>query len=125
MRLDIFTINLRRIEEHNAVGSSFRLGVNALADLSAVEYRAFLTPAEPTVGATTSPRSGRPLPGSVGDSKDWREEGAVTHVKNIGTSCSGASWAFAAAAAVESAWKIAGNPLVTLSEQQLIDCSRE
>ena len=96
--------------------------MNALADLSEVEYRNLLTPAAPVVGdAAPASLSG----GWVGDSKDWRDEGAVTPVKNIGTSCLGDNWAFAAAAAVESAWQIAGYPLVSLSEQQLIDCSRE
>ncbi|KAF0296151.1 Cysteine proteinase [Amphibalanus amphitrite] len=62
----------------------------------------------------------------TGGSKDWRDEGAVTPVRYRTDRCgSGGRWAFAAADTVESAWKIAGNPLVVLSEQQLIDCSTE
>lgn len=52
---------------------------------------------------------------------DWRIQGAVSPVKMqwLCWSC----WAFSVADAVESAWFLAGNQLVHLSEQQLVDCS--
>jgi KDEL-tailed cysteine endopeptidase len=52
---------------------------------------------------------------------DWRTKGAVTPVKNEGQ-C-GSSYAFAAVAAVEGAHKIMTGQLVTLSEQEVVDCS--
>jgi len=54
---------------------------------------------------------------------DWRRKGAVTPVKNQGD-C-GASWAFSATGAVEGLVAIMRKPLPNLSEQQLIDCSRD
>eukprot|EP00897_Mesotaenium_endlicherianum_P003005 jgi/Mesen1/2732/ME000168S01796 len=51
---------------------------------------------------------------------DWAANGKVTPVKNQGT-CS-ACWAFATAAAIESAKAIATGVLVSLSEQQIMDC---
>lgn len=46
----------------------------------------------------------------------------VTHHNHAGQ-C-GSCWAFSAIASIESAWAIAGNPLVSLSEEFLVDCDR-
>ncbi|KAK5581639.1 hypothetical protein RB653_001676 [Dictyostelium firmibasis] len=53
---------------------------------------------------------------------DWRNFDAVTPVKNQGT-CSGAGYSFSAIGSIESAHFIKNNELITLSEQNLIDCS--
>lgn len=60
--------------------------------------------------------------GNVPDSKDWRKEGAVTPVKDQ-LKCA-SCWAFSAAGALEGQFFQKDGILQSLSEQQLIDCSR-
>lgn len=53
---------------------------------------------------------------------DWRIKGAVTEVKN--QRYCGSCWTFAATGALESHYFIKTNHLLSLSEQNIIDCSK-
>ncbi|XP_057735554.1 cysteine proteinase mucunain-like [Arachis stenosperma] len=131
-RFEIFKDNLRFIHEHNSAGNKpYKLGLNKFADLTNEEYRARYLGTKPRSSSQQQRllsgnrksdryafRAGDELPASV----DWREKGAVSPVKDQGQ-C-GSCWAFSTVAAVEGINKIVTGELISLSEQELVDCDR-
>jgi len=122
-RKAVFAENLKLIQKHNveeALGlHTYTLGVNEFADQTHEEFtKQFnglkgniqLPQQEGFVGAV----------GNLPESKDWRKEGYVTPVKNQGQ-C-GSCWAFSAVGAMEGAHFKKTGKLVSLSEQNLVDC---
>jgi Papain family cysteine protease/Cathepsin propeptide inhibitor domain (I29) len=120
LRFKIFRDNLAYIRVFNSMGNTIVLGVNQFADMDFSEFKSKYLPFKhPRSHAyNTESFEGVTVPASV----DWRTKGAVTGVKDQGQ-C-GSCWAFSTTGAVEGAWFLAGHSLVSLSEQQLMDCSR-
>merc|ERR1719201_3237431 len=120
-RFEVFKVNVNIINDSNAKGLSYTLGITKFADLEADEFEAqytgFKKPAKlwgdlPYLGRHNY--SGQALPKSV----DWTTKGAVTSVKNQGQ-C-GSCWAFSTTGSLEGAREIASGQLVSMSEQQFV-----
>ena len=121
-RMTIFDQNIAKINEHNSKNFSWRMGVNQFADLTADEFKALYTGGIRL--SKKSLRRGGDGPFNVSanpPSVDWTTKGAVTPVKNQ-QQC-GSCWAFSTTGSVEGAWFLSNGTLVSLSEQQLVDCS--
>lgn len=119
----IYKKNMEKIAAHNAGNHTWTMAVNKYADLTSAEFRSrtsggaagFYKPNAEKYYVPVNLRAS--LPSSV----DWVSAGAVTPVKNQGQ-C-GSCWSFSSTGAMEGAWFIAKGALVSLSEQQLVDCS--
>ncbi|KAL2926204.1 putative cysteine protease RD21B [Bienertia sinuspersici] len=126
-RFEIFKDNLKFIDNHNSDDSqTYKLGLNKFADLTNDEFKSvYLGKKKSSMLSSTKTKvksdrylfkEGDELPKSV----DWREKGAVPEVKDQGQ-C-GSCWAFSTIAAVEGINQIVTGDLLSLSEQELVDC---
>ncbi|KAK9152999.1 hypothetical protein Sjap_000479 [Stephania japonica] len=125
-RFNVFKENVKYIEQFNKVGNHpYKLSVNEFADLTNEEFKATrngykgLCLEDKLARVTTSTFKYENV-SAVPSTMDWRKKGGVTPVKDQGQ-C-GCCWAFSAVAATEGIHKLKTGKLVSLSEQELVDC---
>ncbi|XP_027345625.1 zingipain-2-like [Abrus precatorius] len=118
VRFGIYQANVKFIEFENSQKNSYNLTDNKFADLTNEEFKSTYLGFKPRLLSHTGFKYHEH--GDLPESKDWRKEGAVTGIKDQGE-C-GSCWAFSAVAAVEGINKIKLGKLVSLSEQELVDC---
>jgi len=130
LRFAAFHANFLFIEAENSKRHSYTLRLNPHSDVGVDN----LIGGRPGSGAevhgspsaVSSMQSVSTLPSSI----DWRTKGAITPVldqeERLGggsKSDCGSCWAFATTGAISAAWQIATGNLISLSEQQFVDCT--
>jgi len=128
-RFNIFVENQRAIDAHNeefkAGKHTFQLGMNQFGDMTNEEFRTRMNGYRRSGASIVEPSTGifqstlKDLPESV----DWRTKGYVTEVKDQ-KQC-GSCWAFSATGSLEGQHFKSTGKLVSLSEQNLVDCSQK
>lgn len=115
LRFGIFMTNARYVREFRS--ESFKVGLNKFAAMTPSEYNSLLGVIPTYAKDIEVSKSNVKVPETL----DWREQGAVTDIKDQ-AKC-GSCWAFSAIASVEGAMVVQGKKkLLRLSEQNLVDC---
>jgi cathepsin L len=130
VRRAIWESNLQKVQDHNLQADlgvhSYWLGMNKYADMTISEFVKVMNGYNVTMRGerkqnrpefTYNPKL------QVPDTVDWRTQGYVTPVKDQGQ-C-GSCWAFSSTGSLEGQHFAKTKSLVSLSEQNLVDCSRK
>lgn len=115
---NIFNQNVEYINEKNKLLTTYKLGINKFADMTFEEFsKTHLM--KPMSFETNYESKQKYQLDNQPENFDWRTEGVISNIKDQGD-C-GSCWAFSTVSAIEAAYAIK-NKLVTLSEQNVVDC---
>jgi len=125
-RLAVFNSNLVRAAElQRKAGKNTQYGITKFMDMTPEEFKTtvLMSKLPPLQDARKGPYHSENFTNIKAPSTfDWRTRSpsVVTPVYNQGQ-C-GSCWAFSATENVESQWALAGHPLASLSQQQIVSC---
>lgn len=120
VRYAIWKDNARLIKEYNNENNGVTLKMNQFGDMTNFEFRSLMNGylrSNTTGGSTFLEPAHIKLPSTV----DWRTKGYVTPIKDQ-KQC-GSCWAFSTTGSLEGQHFKKTGKLVSLSEQNLVDCS--
>ncbi|XP_012940521.2 cathepsin L1 [Aplysia californica] len=125
LRREIWESNLDYIQRHNVEADrgmhTYWMGENQFTDLTNSEFRAMMNGYQMS-NRTSSVQFVSTLTDTP-DAVDWRDKGYVTKVKNQ-ERC-GSCWAFSTTGSLEGQTFKKTGKLPSLSEQNLVDCSKK
>ncbi|KAI4388042.1 hypothetical protein MLD38_000415 [Melastoma candidum] len=124
-RFEIFNKNVEYIKSFNKNGSTtYKKGINKFADWTEKEIReanyGFKKLQPSTLPPSTPFRYANVDIADASGNVNWVDAGAVTEIKNQ-ENC-GCCWAFSSVGAMEGIIQIKKRQLISLSEQELVDC---
>jgi len=121
-RFEIFQANYAKLEKFTTTKSSHKVGITKFFDLTPQEFRQKYTGLHIHPEQVNQHRhvTYRSKVNAAPDTHDWREHGAVNHVKDQGQ-C-GSCWAFSAVGNLEGQYFLQKGKALTLSEQELVAC---